>query len=115
MSCGVQGFSHGATVALEMVLSGLFRGPVVLLGISPTTANSAQFFRRVVRAAERVGVWPMAILLRLMPLMVRSAKTRPRALAIDRPSCARPCACAPRGGARSESGDSGDSGGASAA
>jgi hypothetical protein len=32
-------------------------------------------FRTVVRAAERVGVWPMAILLRLMPLMARSAKT----------------------------------------
>jgi hypothetical protein len=71
----VVGFSHGATVALDMVLSGLFRGPVVLLGISPTTADEARFFRSVVRAAEKVGVWPMAILLRLMPLMVRSAKT----------------------------------------
>ncbi|HKN45317.1 MAG TPA: hypothetical protein VJW23_15505 [Propionibacteriaceae bacterium] len=58
-----------------MVLSGLFQGPVVLLGISPTTADEARFFRGVVRAAERVGVWPMAILLRLMPLMARSAKT----------------------------------------
>ena len=71
----VVGFSHGATVALEMVLSGIFHGPVVLLGISPTTADEARFFRGVVRAAEKVGVWPMAILLRLMPLMVRSAKT----------------------------------------
>src|SRR6185503_9102710 len=35
--CGVvAGFSHGATVALDMVLSGRFRGPVVLLGISLT-------------------------------------------------------------------------------
>jgi hypothetical protein len=58
-----------------MVLSGLFHGPVVLLGISPTTADEARFFRSVVRAAEKVGVWPMAILLRLMPLMVRSTKT----------------------------------------
>jgi pimeloyl-ACP methyl ester carboxylesterase len=71
----VVGFSHGATVVLDMVLSGLFHGPVVLLGISPTTADEARFFRSVVRAAERVGVWPMAILLRLLPLMVRSAKT----------------------------------------
>src|SRR5512144_2323380 len=30
----VAGFSHGATVALEMTLSGHFHGPVVLLGIS---------------------------------------------------------------------------------
>ena len=71
----VVGFSHGATVALEMVLSGLFDGPVVLLGISLTTADEARFFRGVVRAADRVGMWPMAILLRLMPLMVRSAET----------------------------------------
>ena len=71
----VVGFSHGATVALEMVLSGLFQGPVVLLGISPTTADEARFFRGVVRAAEKVGVWPMAMLIRLMPLMARSAKT----------------------------------------
>lgn len=71
----VVGFSHGATVALEMLLSGHFRGPVVLLGISLTTEDEAGFFRVVVRASEKVGRWPMAILLRLMPLMVRSAKT----------------------------------------
>jgi pimeloyl-ACP methyl ester carboxylesterase len=71
----IVGFSHGATVALEMALSGLFHGPVVLLGISPTTADEAWFFRGVVRASEKVGVWPMAILLRLMPLMAKSAKT----------------------------------------
>ena len=71
----VVGFSHGATVALEMMLSGHFRGPVVLLGISLTTPDEAQFFRRIVRVSEKLGVWPMAILLRLLPLMARSAKT----------------------------------------
>ena len=71
----VVGFSHGATVALDMVLSGHFRGPVVLLGISMTTEDEARFFRAVVRASQKVGSWPMAALLRLMPLMVRSAKT----------------------------------------
>jgi pimeloyl-ACP methyl ester carboxylesterase len=70
----VAGFSHGATVALEMVLSGQFRGPVVLLGISLTTADEARFFRNVIRASQRLGSWPMGILLRLLPLMVRSAK-----------------------------------------
>ena len=68
------GFSHGATVALEALLSGHFRGPVVLLGISLTTEDEAWFFRAVVRASQRVGAWPMAMLLRLLPLMVRSAE-----------------------------------------
>ena len=71
----VVGFSHGATVALDMVLSGQFEGPVVLLGISLTTEDEATFFRGVVRASQTVGSWPMAALLRLMPLMARSAKT----------------------------------------
>jgi pimeloyl-ACP methyl ester carboxylesterase len=69
------GFSHGATVALDMVLSGHFEGPVVLLGISLTTEDEAAFFRGVVRASQKLGSWPMAALLRLMPLMARSAKT----------------------------------------
>ena len=71
----VVGFSHGATVALDMVLSGHFQGPVVLLGISLTTEDEAAFFRGVVRASQKVGSWPMATLLRLMPLMARTAKT----------------------------------------
>src|SRR3954452_4665768 len=71
----VVGFSHGATVALDMVLSGRFQGPAVLLGISLTTEDEAAFFRGVVRASQKVGRWPMATLLRLMPLMARTAKT----------------------------------------
>ncbi|HET9649627.1 MAG TPA: alpha/beta hydrolase [Microlunatus sp.] len=71
----VVGFSHGASVALDMVLSGHFRGPVVLLGLSLTTPDESRFFRYVVRASQKVGRWPMAILFRLMPLMARSAKT----------------------------------------
>ncbi len=71
----VVGFSHGATVALDMVLSGHFQGPVVLLGISLTTEDEAAFFLGVVRASQKVGRWPMATLFRLMPLMARTAKT----------------------------------------
>src|ERR1044072_9095604 len=71
----VVGFSHGATVALEMILSGHFQGPVVLLGISLTSEDEAGFFRVVVRASQKVGSWPMAILFRLLPLLARSAKT----------------------------------------
>ena len=74
----VVGFSHGATVALDMVLSGHHQGPVVLLGISMTTQDEAAFFRAVVRASQKVGPWPMAALLRLMPVMARFAKTPER-------------------------------------
>ena len=74
----VAGFSHGATVALDMALSGHFQGPVVLLGISLTTPDEARIFRTVVRSSQRVGSWPLAILLRLLPLMARSAKTSAR-------------------------------------
>ena len=70
----VVGFSHGATVALDMALSGHFHGPVVLLGISLTTEDEALVFRAVVRASQKVGSWPLAALLRLMPLMARFAK-----------------------------------------
>jgi dienelactone hydrolase len=73
----VVGFSHGATVALDMVLSGQFHGPVVLLGISLTTADESQFFRAAVRASQRVGRLPMALLILLLPLMARSATTDP--------------------------------------
>jgi len=71
----VAGFSHGATVALEMVVGGHFSGPVVLLGISLSTADEDRFFRTVVRASQRVGSWPFAGLLRLLPRIARSANT----------------------------------------
>src|SRR3954454_7097998 len=56
----VVGFSHGATVALEMLLSRQFQGPVVLLGVSLTTEDEAGFFRAVIRLSQKVGSWPMA-------------------------------------------------------
>jgi len=71
----VVGFSHGATVALDMALAGHFRGPLVLLGISLSAEDEARFFRALVRASQKVGSWPMAALVKLMPLMARSAKT----------------------------------------
>ena len=71
----VVGFSHGATVALEMLLAGHFRGPVVLLGIAPSYEDDAAIFRAAVRLSQKVGRWPMGALLLLMPLFVRSTKT----------------------------------------
>ena len=46
----------------------------MLLGISLTTEDESRLFRAVVRASQKVGSWPMAILLRLVPLVARSAK-----------------------------------------
>ena len=60
--------------AWELVVSRRFRGPVVLLGISLTTEDESRMFRGVVRASAKVGSWPVAALLRLMPLMARAAK-----------------------------------------
>ena len=54
-----------------MLLSGHFLGPVVLLGISLTSEDDAAFFRAAVRLSQRVGSWPMAILIRLLPLMAK--------------------------------------------
>jgi len=70
----VVGFSHGATVALEMVLSGTFRGPVVLLGVSLTPEDDAAFFRFAVRLSQKVGRWPFGVLMWLLPRMLRSAE-----------------------------------------
>ena len=50
----------------------------MLLGISLTTEDEALFFRAIVRASQRVGRWPMAAMLRLLPLMARSAKAPAR-------------------------------------
>src|SRR5205085_598926 len=45
----VVGFSMGASVALEMVATGAFSGPVVLLGISLSAKDEAPFFRAIAR------------------------------------------------------------------
>jgi pimeloyl-ACP methyl ester carboxylesterase len=45
----VVGFSMGGSVALEMVASGAFTGPAVLLGISLSAKDEPAFFRALVR------------------------------------------------------------------
>ena len=51
------GFSIGASVAFEMVVSGKFTGPIVLLGISLSLKDEAAFFRAIVKL---VGVGGLA-------------------------------------------------------
>ena len=56
----VVGFSMGASVALEMVASGSFTGPVVLLGISLSAKDEPAFFRAIVRLGSVLGGLPAA-------------------------------------------------------
>jgi pimeloyl-ACP methyl ester carboxylesterase len=56
------GFSMGATVAYEMVVSGAFTGPVVLLGISLSAPDEPLFFRAIIRLGAVLGTLPVAVL-----------------------------------------------------
>jgi pimeloyl-ACP methyl ester carboxylesterase len=58
----VVGFSNGANVIVEMVLSGGFSGPVVLLGASLSSKDEPAFFRAIVRSTSVLGNLPMKIL-----------------------------------------------------
>src|SRR4051794_11064930 len=67
----VLGFSMGATVALEMVASGAFTGPVVLLGISLSTMDESAFFLAISRLGGVLGSVPAAILVKGAASMVK--------------------------------------------
>lgn len=73
----VTGFSMGATVALEMVTSGVFAGPAVLLGISMSARDEAAFFRAIVRLGSVLGGLPSAALLRMTGMMVKALALPP--------------------------------------
>lgn len=70
----VVGYSIGATVALEMAASGLFRGPVVLLGVSLSPRDEPAFFRAIVRLGAVLGGLPTAALMRAAAVAVRGAR-----------------------------------------
>ena len=67
----VVGFSMGGSVALEMVASGGFAGPVVLLGISLSTKDEPAFFRAIVRLGSVLGSLPAALLAKGAASMVK--------------------------------------------
>ena len=70
----VAGFSIGATVALEMAVSGAFRGPVVLLGISLSLQDEPAFLRALNGLGAVLGRLPCAAMLRLIGLATRQAR-----------------------------------------
>jgi pimeloyl-ACP methyl ester carboxylesterase len=56
------GYSMGATVAFEMVASGTFTGPVVLLGVSLSSKDEPAFFRGLVQSGRVLGSIPSRVL-----------------------------------------------------
>ena len=70
-ACVVVGFSMGASVALEMVTSGEFVGPVVLLGISLSPSDEAAVFRAIVKLGSVLGGLPSAVLAKGAASMVK--------------------------------------------
>src|SRR5919198_5934095 len=67
----VVGFSMGGNVALEMVVSGAFTGPAVLLGISLSAKDEPAFFRALVRLGGVLGGLPAAVLAKGAAAMVK--------------------------------------------
>jgi len=62
----VVGHSIGANVALEMVASGLFFGPVVLISPAFSREDEAQFLRTLDRLADIFGQLPFALMLKMI-------------------------------------------------
>jgi len=67
----VVGFSMGASVALEMVASRGFAGPVVLLGVALSTKDEPAFFRGIIRLGTVLGGVPATVLAKGAALMVK--------------------------------------------
>jgi len=65
------GFSMGASVAVEMVTSGTFTGPVVLLGVSLSTEDEPAFFRGIVHLTRVLGGVPCTVLAKGAASMVK--------------------------------------------
>jgi pimeloyl-ACP methyl ester carboxylesterase len=56
------GYSMGGSVAFEMVASGGFTGPLVLLGVSLSSQDEAATFRGLVRLGTVLGSLPSRVL-----------------------------------------------------
>ena len=77
----VVGFSMGATVAFEMAVSGAFRGPIVLLGVSLSPKDEPWFFRAIIRLGAVLGTLPTAVLKAGATSMARKAALPPESRA----------------------------------
>jgi pimeloyl-ACP methyl ester carboxylesterase len=73
----IVGFSMGAVVAVEMVVSGAFTGPVVLLGVSLSTKDEPALFRALIRLGSVLGTLPFALLAKGAASMVKRVPASP--------------------------------------
>ena len=73
----VVGFSMGAVVMVEMVVSGAFSGPVVLLGVSLSTKDEPAFFLALIRLGSVLGSLPAALLAKGAASMVKRIPASP--------------------------------------
>ena len=73
----VVGFSMGAVVAVEMVVSGAFGGPIVLLGVSLSTKDEPAFFRAIARLGGVLGGLPASVLAKGAASMVKRIPVTP--------------------------------------
>jgi len=69
--------SIGFAPAYEMVVSGAFKGPVVLLGSSLSTADEPGFFRAMIRLGSILGTVPFAVLKKGIPSMMKRVPIPP--------------------------------------
>ena len=67
----IVGFSMGGSVAAEMIASGGFTGPAVLLGISLSSHDEPAFFRAIVGLGAVLGSLPAAVLAKGAASMVK--------------------------------------------
>jgi pimeloyl-ACP methyl ester carboxylesterase len=67
----VVGSSIGATVAVEMLASGTFTGPTVLLEVSLSPRDEPLFFRAIVSLGSVLGSLPSSVLIRMSATLVR--------------------------------------------
>jgi len=82
----VAGFSMGAMVTYELAVSGAFKGPVVLLGSSFSSADEPGFFRGLIKSTRVLGPLPLSLLKAGAGSMVKKAKVpheRQQALKAD--------------------------------
>src|SRR3954471_7434506 len=73
----VVGFSMGATVAYEMLVSGSFAGPAVLLGVSLSAPDEPAAFRAIIRLGSVLGNLPTAVLKKGAASMLKRAAIPP--------------------------------------
>src|SRR5262249_43522377 len=70
----IAGFSMGATVAFEMAISGAFKGPVVLLGISLSLEDEPAFLNAMDRLGTVLGNLPFAAMRAMLPLAAKHTR-----------------------------------------